>query len=74
MNQEAQILSIGELSVNITDEIDKCFSLHFNTIEDACNYIMSNIKGAKIFLKASRSMKFERIIELLKKELEEGNE
>ena len=74
LNQEAQILSIGELSVNITDEIDKCFSLHFNTIEDACNYIMSNIKGAKIFLKASRSMKFERIIEILKKELEEGNE
>ena len=74
LNQDAQILSIGNLSRNITDEIDKCLSLHFSTIEDACNYISSNVKNAKIFLKASRSMKFERIIGLLGKETEETEE
>ena len=38
----------------------------FDTIEEVCEYISTNINNAKIFLKASRSMKFERIIELLK--------
>ncbi len=60
------IISIGNLSANITDSISKCKTAHFNTIEDAVPYIKSEIKdGTTLFLKASRSMKFERIIELL---------
>ena len=65
LDQNAKILSVGTLSENITNEIDKCFSQHFNSKEEACEYIMNNIKQAKIFLKASRSMKFEQIIEIL---------
>ena len=61
----AKVISIGTLSKNITDEIDKCLSLHFNTVEAACEYISRDVKNTKIFLKASRSMKFEKIIELL---------
>lgn len=61
------ILSVGNLSKNITDEIKNCFSKHFDTIEEAVDFIKSDIaKDSKIFLKASRSMKFERIIEGLK--------
>ena len=66
INQNAKIISIGTLSKNITNEIDRCLSLHFETIEEACEYISNNTSTAKIFLKASRSMKFERIIELLR--------
>ena len=61
----AKVISIGTLSKNITDEIDKCLSLHFDTVEAACEYISHNVKNTKMFLKASRSMKFEKIIELL---------
>ena len=46
------------------DEVKKCYSKHFETIEDAVDFIKNNvIKQRKIFLKASRSMKFERVIE-----------
>ena len=65
LNTNAKIISVGKLSKNITDEIDKCLSLHFSTNEEACDYLSSNSKGKKMFLKASRSMKFEKIIELL---------
>lgn len=61
----ARVISIGTLSKNITDEIDKCLSLHFNSIEEACEYVLTDVKNTKMFLKASRSMKFEKIIELL---------
>ena len=54
------ILTVGELSKNINP------ALHFDTVEDAAEYIKTNVsKDKKIFLKASRSMRFERIIELL---------
>lgn len=62
-NPAAKIISIGSLSKNITDE---CNGMHFETIDNAVDYIKTNIKKTtKIFLKASRSMKFEKIIELL---------
>lgn len=58
-NPSAQVLTIGNLSKNIAEP-------NFKTIEDAVEYIKKNVsKDTKIFLKASRSMKFERIIELL---------
>ena len=55
------ILTVGELAKNINP------ALHFDTVEEESEYIKTNIsKDKKIFLKASRSMKFERIIDLLK--------
>ena len=65
LSSHARVISVGTLSKNITDEIDKCLSLHFDSIEDACKYILAEVKSTKMFLKASRSMKFEKIIELL---------
>ena len=54
------VLTVGELSKNIANAV------HFNTVEEVSNYIKTNIsKDTKIFLKASRSMKFERIISFL---------
>ena len=59
----ATVITIGELSKNISDEITKCQRAHFNSIEDAVTYIKENVKKDSIlFLKASRSMKFEQII------------
>lgn len=55
-----RLITVGTLSKNIG-------GINFETVEDAVNYIKSNIsQNTKIFLKASRSMKFERIIELLR--------
>ena len=68
LTDDVMVLSIGNLSKYITDDVKKCYSKHFETIEDAVDFIKNNvIKQRKIFLKASRSMKFERIIEELKK-------
>ena len=58
------VISIGSLSKNITDA---CGGKHFGTVEEAVDFIRKNVsKDKKIFLKASRSMKFERIIDELK--------
>ena len=62
-NPNAKVLSIGNLSKNITDA---CNGLHFGEISEAVEYIKTNVSNdTKLFLKASRSMKFERIIEML---------
>lgn len=62
-NPNAKVITIGKLSKNISQA---CHGTHFETIENAVKYINENIsKSSKLFLKASRSMKFERIIELL---------
>ena len=64
LNKNAKVISIGALSENITDAITKCETEHFNTIEEAVIYLKSGISLSKnLFLKASRSMKFEKIIE-----------
>ena len=60
-----EIISIGKLSKNITDAINRFRTKHFDTIEEAAPYIRENVKSELIFLKASRSMKFEKIIENL---------
>lgn len=66
LNPDTKIISIGSLSKNITDSVTKCETHHFDSIEETIPYLKENIKpNATIFLKASRSMKFERIIELL---------
>lgn len=66
LNPKTTIITVGELSKNISDEIKNCKSTHFTNIPQTIDYIKQNIsKNTKIFLKASRSMKFERIIEEL---------
>lgn len=65
--KNASVLTIGDLSKNISDMVTNCNSQHFISIEEAVAYIKANITpDNKLFLKASRSMKFERIIEALK--------
>lgn len=67
LNSSAEIISVGQLSKYITDRITNCKSTHFDNIEDAVQYIKGNVNNdSTIFLKASRSMKFEQIIEKLK--------
>ena len=62
-NPNAKVLTIGNLSKYISNE---CNGKHFQNIENAVEYIKNNIsKSTKIFLKASRSMKFENIIKSL---------
>lgn len=64
LNPNTNVITIGSLSKNISDEIKKCKSAHFSEISQAVDYIKQNVsKDTNIFLKASRSMKFERIIE-----------
>ena len=65
LSQDTEIISIGTLSKNITDAVEKYKTGHFDTIEDAVLYIQKNVHTELIFLKASRSMKFEKIIEKL---------
>lgn len=61
------ILTVGNLAKNITEGIKVCKSKNFGSAEDVANYITDNIDiGTTIFLKASRAMKFERILEKLK--------
>ena len=61
--QSAIILSIGNLSQNITKNITVCTAKHFDTIEECIHFIKNNInKDRTLFLKASRSMHFENII------------
>lgn len=64
LNPKTIVITIGELSENISKEIKNCQGVNFKDIESAVEYIKQNIsKDSKIFLKASRSMKFEDIIE-----------
>ena len=62
-----KILTVGHLAKNISDEIKVCFTKSFESNKDVARYILDNIEvGTTIFLKASRSMKFEEILEDLK--------
>ncbi len=64
LKQDVVVLSVGSLSKYITDEIKNCCSVHFETIESLVDFIKHNVPADfKLFLKASRSMKLERIIE-----------
>ena len=64
-NKNAKIITIGNLSKNISEEAN---GIHFESIDEAVNYIKKNVPTtSKLFLKASRSMKFEQIIYELSK-------
>ena len=62
--KDIEILSVGKLAKYITEEITCCITGEFNSIKDAADYIKKG-KHRLIFLKASRSMKFEEFFEYL---------
>lgn len=65
-NSKVTILSAGNLSKYITNMITNYPARHFETLKDAAEYIKINInKNETLFLKASRSMKFENLITYL---------
>ncbi|MCR5265158.1 MAG: UDP-N-acetylmuramoyl-tripeptide--D-alanyl-D-alanine ligase [Cyanobacteria bacterium RUI128] len=62
-----KILTVGNLAKEISEEINVCFTRNFENNESVARYILDNIEiGTTIFLKASRSMKFEEILTYLK--------
>ncbi len=62
-----QILTVGSLAKEISDGVNVCFTKNFENNKAVARYILDNIAvGTTIFLKASRSMKFEEILENLK--------
>lgn len=64
------ILTVGELAKHISDNITVCSTKNFDSNEKVSLYILNNFEqGGTIFLKASRSMKFEEILENLKEKI-----
>lgn len=61
------ILTVGSLAKEISEGVNCCFTKNFVSNEEVAKYILDNTKiGTTIFLKASRSMKFEEILDNLK--------
>lgn len=68
----AKYLTVGKLAGEIGEELENkgLFVKNFENNEQVSNYIIDSIDaGATIFLKASRNMKFEEIIDQLKGEI-----
>lgn len=66
LDKSCTIITVGYLSKNISAQIKNCNSIHFATIEEVVEYAKNKIPAqSTLFLKASRSMKLERIIEIL---------
>lgn len=66
LKQNTLVITVGNLSQYISASISGCKTVHFDTAENAVKYIKTNVsKDSKLFLKASRSMKFEEIINML---------
>lgn len=66
------VFTVGDLAKNISDALEgkAKFVKNFENNEEVSRYIIDNVDvGTTIFLKASRSMKFEEIIEKLKGEI-----
>ena len=69
-NQKVKFLTVGSLAKEIGKSlIDSGFSVEsFESNEDVSCYIVENLSaGDTIFLKASRSMKFEQILDNVKR-------
>lgn len=61
------LITVGKLAKNIKND-RQVPTKNFASTKDAAKYLIKNVKtGSNILLKASRSMKFEEIIEELKK-------
>lgn len=68
-NNTLQILTVGSLAKEISDEIKLCYTKNFENNDEVSDYLRDNIElGKTIFLKASRSMKFEEILTKLRKD------
>lgn len=64
-----KFLTVGTLSQNIAKELQNFDVTSVLTNKDAANFLRKNTpKGSNVFLKASRAMKFEEIINYLKEE------
>ncbi len=65
--QKTVVLTVGELSKEISKKITNCITKNFENITQATEYILKNKNiGNILFFKASRSMKFEEIINKIK--------
>lgn len=67
--KDTKFLTVGNLARKIGDELLKCgfFVKNFENNADTARYILDNADvGCTIFLKASRAMKFEEILEHLR--------
>lgn len=70
--KDAKYLTVGKLAEQIGDELKAkgLFVKNFENNTEVSDYIIDSINvGTTIFLKASRSMRFEEIIELVKGEI-----
>lgn len=70
-NNHVKIITVGKLAKKIAETVKQkgVFAVSFDNNAQAAEYIEKNIKqGSTIFLKASRSMKFEEILNALKGE------
>ena len=70
-NNRVKIITVGDLAKKITQIVKEkgVFAISFENNNEAVDYIEKNIeKNSTIFLKASRSMKFEEILNGLKGE------
>ena len=66
-NGKIILITVGTFAKKIFETVDCLDKQHFETIEKVSDYILKNNNiGNILFFKASRSMKFERIIEKLK--------
>lgn len=60
------VICTGNLSKHIASEIHNCKAIHFISLNDVAQYLKNEISPQyTIFLKASRTMKLEKLIELL---------
>lgn len=69
-SQNVKFLTVGNLAKEIGEELklQGFFVENFNTTKEVSCYILENLNNSyTIFLKASRSMKFEEILEHIKK-------
>ncbi len=70
-NNHVKIITVGNLAEEIAAVLKEkgIFTVSFESNKQAANYIKNSIeKGSTLFLKASRSMKFEEILDELKGE------
>ena len=71
-NGDVRFFTVGNLAKKIGEELalKNYFVKNFENNEDVSRYILDNVNvGCTIFLKASRSMKFEQIIENLREKI-----
>ena len=72
--KNVKLITVGELAEEIAKKVSEksVWAKSFNDNVTAGLYILENVEiGTTIFLKASRSMKFEEIIEKIKENIKE---